>query len=429
MMDFALFILLNAVLLIRPEEIVPDLAGLRLYLLVMAACLVASAPRLIAILNPAELSARPITVCVLGVWAAGCLAELARGQFGLAADFAGEFGKVILYYLVLISVIDSYERTRAFLACLVGLVVIIATLGLLQHRGLIDIEAMRPLTRVVDSTVEQPDVVLQLRGTGIYNDPNDLCLILVTASLAALYLATTSSGLSRLPWLAPVGLFTYGVALTQSRGGVLGLGVAGLVWATSRYGWKKGLAAMLVAFPLFLALSGGRQADMDLGSDDTAYQRAEFWSEGLSELKRNPVTGIGVHQYEEDLGHVAHNSFVHAYVEMGLIGGGFFLGAFALAALALYRVKPTWNPVLMRLQPFILAMVIGYAGGAFSLSRNYIAPTYMILGIAEAVLMLGRPALPIWFRFDGNMVFRLAGLSIAGIIVLKIFTTIMLKLG
>jgi hypothetical protein len=53
----------------------------------------------------------------------------------------------------------------------------------------------------------------------------------------------------------------------------------------------------------------------------------------------------------------------------------------------------------------------------------------MILGIAEAVLMLGRPALPIWFRFDGNMVFRLAGLSIAGIIVLKIFTTIMLKLG
>ena len=67
-MDFALFILLNAVLLIRPEEIMPDLAGLRIYLMVMAACLLANAPRLIAILNPAELASRPITLCVVGFW-------------------------------------------------------------------------------------------------------------------------------------------------------------------------------------------------------------------------------------------------------------------------------------------------------------------------------------------------------------------------
>ena len=429
MMDFALFILLNAVLLIRPEEIVPDLAGLRLYLLVMAACLVATAPRLIAVLNPAELSARPISMCVLGVWVAGILSELARGQFGLAADFAGEFGKVVLYYLLLISVLDSYGRTRAFLACIAGLVMIIATLGLLQHRGWIDIEAMRPLERVVDANASHYEIVSQLRGTGIYNDPNDLCLILVTASLASLYLATTTVGLARLLRLVPVGLFAYGVALTQSRGGVLGLGVAGLVWAAGYFGWKKGVAATIVLFPLFLALSGGRQADLDLGRDDTAYQRAQFWSDGWEELKRNPLTGIGVHQYEEMLGHVAHNSFIHAYVEMGLVGGGLFLGAFALSAIALYRVQPSWDPALTRLRPFVLAMVVGYGAGAFSLSRNYIAPTYMILGLAEVFLMLARPALPIWFRFDGKMVIRLAGVSIAGILALKLLTSFMLRLG
>ncbi len=429
-MDFALFILLNAVLLIRPEEIMPDLAGLRLYLMVMAMCLLASAPRLIAILNPAELTARPITMCVLGFWVAGILAEVMRGQLGLAADFAGEFGKVILYYLVLISVLDSAARIRAFLVALVVLVTVIATLGLLQHRGVIDIEAMRPLQRVVDGDAEDPNYVMQLRGTGIYNDPNDLCLILVTGSLSALYLATSASGIAaRLFWLAPIGLFAYGVILTQSRGGVLGLGVAGMVWGSSYFGWKKGLAATIVLFPAFLAISGGRQADIDLGSDDTAHQRAEFWSEGMELLKRNPLTGIGVHQFVEEIAHVAHNSFVHAYVETGLLGGGLFLGAFALSAVGLYRVRPVWSPALLRLRPFILAMVIGYAGGAFSLSRNYIAPTFMVIGLAEAFLILARPALPMWFRFDGPMVTRLAGLSVAGIIGLKVFTSIILRIG
>jgi hypothetical protein len=430
MMDFALFILLNAVLLIRPEEIQPDLAGLRLYLLVMAACLVANAPRILSLLNPAELASRPITACVLGFWCAGMLTEAARGQLGLAADFAGEFGKVILYYLVLISVLDSPARIRAFLACLVGLVLIIATLGLLQHRGIIDIEAMRPLERVVDADAEDPDFVLQLRGTGIYNDPNDLCLILVTGSLAALCRSATATGfLARILWLLPIGLFGYCVMLTQSRGGVLGLGVAGLVWASSRFGWKKGLLATIILFPAFLALSGGRQSNISLGSDDTAHERAMYWSEGMVAMKRNPFTGIGVNEYVEEVGHVAHNSFVHAFVETGLLGGGLFLGAFALSAVGLYLVRPTWSPALVRLRPFILAMVVGYAGGIFSLSRNYIAPTYMVLGLAEAFLMLARPAMPIWFRLDGRLVFWLAGLAIVGFIGLKIVTMILLRMG
>ena len=41
-MSFALFLVLNGVLLIRPEELFPEIAGLRLYLIVIVACTRAS---------------------------------------------------------------------------------------------------------------------------------------------------------------------------------------------------------------------------------------------------------------------------------------------------------------------------------------------------------------------------------------------------
>ena len=44
-MKFALFLLLNAVLLLRPEELFPEIAGLRLYLLVIVPCTLLSLPR------------------------------------------------------------------------------------------------------------------------------------------------------------------------------------------------------------------------------------------------------------------------------------------------------------------------------------------------------------------------------------------------
>src|SRR4051794_35891200 len=101
-MGFWLFLLLNTVLLIRPEELLPDIAGLRLYLMVISLCVLTAAPQLIDALQPHRLGERPITVCVLGVWCAGILSQVVRGQVGEALDFAGEFGKVVLYYLLLV---------------------------------------------------------------------------------------------------------------------------------------------------------------------------------------------------------------------------------------------------------------------------------------------------------------------------------------
>src|SRR5205085_1542342 len=80
-----------------------------------------------------------------------------------------------------------------------------------------------------------------------------------------------------------------------------------------------------------------------------------------------PLFGIGYREYSEQVGQVAHNSFVHCYTELGFFGGTAFLGAFFCTLLALFRLGgqrvPTADPALARLRPYVLTLVLGYTAG------------------------------------------------------------------
>src|SRR5437660_1224594 len=60
---------------------------------------------------------------------------------------------------------------------------------------------------VWDSESGQDVIVRRLRGTGIFQDPNDLCLALCLAMPICLYWFTDRRlGMARVLWLAPLGL-------------------------------------------------------------------------------------------------------------------------------------------------------------------------------------------------------------------------------
>src|SRR5438105_4140200 len=103
-MAFVLFLLVNFVLLVRPTEIVPAMAGWKLYEATILACLVVSVPHLLAYLTGKSLDAQPITLCVLGLFAAAILSNLTQFKFGAMLEGAVEFGKLLVYYLLLASV-------------------------------------------------------------------------------------------------------------------------------------------------------------------------------------------------------------------------------------------------------------------------------------------------------------------------------------
>jgi len=245
-------------------------------------------------------------------------------------------------------------------------------------------------------------------------------------------LAATSRGLIRVLWLSPIVLFGYATMLTHSRGGLLGLAAGLATLAVVRLGIRRGLPFALAAVVALLAVFAGRQTDFSLDSSDTAQDRLRLWAEGIGLMWRNPVTGIGAGEYVEEVGHVAHNSFVQAFVETGLFGGTLYVGAFFLAVVGLYRLPREgefWNydHEFTALRPFILAIVMGYAAGTFSLSRNYVIPTYLVLGLAAAYIRIALSDPPAAFRMTRMQMARLIVVGVAAFVFLKVFTQLLVR--
>jgi hypothetical protein len=425
-MGFLLFILMNATLFIRPGEIVPGLEEWPIYQWVILSCLVVAYPRVLDQFTRDALVSRPMTVCVVGLWVAVVLSLLVRMATFQARETGFEFGKVILYYLLLVAVVDTPERLRKLLLWLAGFIVILALIAVLQYHGVIQIASLTTLEQKhFDSETGELVVIPRLRSIGIFNDPNDVCLVLGLGIQIGLYFAGDKQrGPIRFAWLAPVALFGYTLIRTQSRGGLLGVMLGLFVLGCARYGWKKAIAAAVIAVPLLLAFAGGRQMDFNLDGEDTGQQRVQLWAEGFARFMQSPLFGIGASQYVEEVGLVAHNSFVHAYTELGLFGGSLFVGAFYCGLAGLPRAETTTatNPLdseLMRLRPHVMAMVVGYVVGLWSLSRNYVAPTYLTLGLAAVYCRLSAeqsaaPAL----RLNGRLLKQLGAVSLASVAVI-----------
>ena len=110
---------------------------------------------------------------------------------------------------------------------------------------------------------------------------------------------------------------------------------------------------------------------------------------------------------------MAHNSFVHAFTELGFFGGALFLGAFTAALVMLYRLRndchsecECWREStreLKRMLPYVTAMLVGFAVSMFSLSRNYFVPTYLVLGLATAYVQIATGQTePLPLQFDSG---------------------------
>lgn len=431
-MKFGLFVALTAILLIRPEELFPAITGLRLYLIVIVLCTLAALPDLLQTLSIESLRQRPVSVCVLLYFASTIVSLCVLGRVSEALlDFGPEFAKVILYYFLLVSIVDSAERFRAFATVLVLMIIVLTAIALGQLNGITEFPNIDPaMQKEYDPVTGEEFWIPRLVSSGIFNDPNDLCLILGLGIVSCLYLTTTGSSPwpVRALWLAPVPLFALGVMETHSRGGLMGVlaGLAGFVY--SRFGGPKALPFAVAGVFGALVLVGGRQGNIAGGG--TAHERLMMWAEGLSDLFHRPLyipTGLGVGWFADANGLVAHNSFVQAYVEQGIFGGGAFLGAFVLAAWATDRLGRSIRGEAWAIQtrPYVFAVLAGYAMGCYSLTRNMVVPTYLVLGIVAALVESPAVVLPGVLHITKRWFSRAILMSIGGLVFLKFATQLL----
>jgi O-antigen ligase len=435
-LGFFLFILVNAVLYMRPTEIFRGVFHPQTYQWLIIACFLLSVPCVLKQLTAARLVAQPITVCVLGLLLAVLLSHATQFAFNTAITSGWEFAKIVLYYLLFVGLVTTPARMRRLLFWLVLFVAAQVIVALLQYYGYINNPEFSTLSEEQGVDFFRGAVFLRrLCGSGIFHNPNEFCYPIVLGMMIALYYVCgrSSNLLARLLCLAAVGLFAYALTLTFSRGGLLGLLVALGSFLLARYGWRKALPFGILVLPALLFLSGGRQADFSLDSG-TGQERIRLWSDGLVLFMRAPFFGIGTGNYAEAAGHVAHNTFIQCYTELGFFGGVLFVGAFYLAIYALYLLhrhrSQILDPEMRRLLPYVVGIVAGHMGCMLSMSLHDMIPTYAILGIVTAYLRIAvtRPSVPLP-RFSSTLVLRLAALGAILLVTFHIYVRFAIVVG
>jgi hypothetical protein len=433
-MAFALFVVVTGLLLVRPAEVVPALLGLPLYEMAIIACTLAALPQVVRQLELRALKNQPVTAFVVALLPAMVLSHLVHAFLWGARTSAADFAKVALYYLLLVATVNNAARLRQFLSWLVLFMGLLAGIALVQYHELAEIPGLTTLQQNEwDQESGEVVVITRLRGTGIFNDPNDLCVILDVGILLCLHKLMERKGRAgRVLWLVPLLLFAYAVVLTKSRGGFMALlaGLSVLFWA--RYGWWKAIVLAGVTLPLLLLAAGGRQTSLSTG-ESTSQERIQLWSEALQAFRESPLFGIGTGMFQERAGLVVHNSFVHCFAELGLLGGTLFLGAFLCSAWQVHRVGASGqlpSGCLRRLAPFILAVVVACAVGLFSLTRAYVASTWIIVGLAVAYVTVAKKATALPpLRLNLRLAGRLALVSGAFLVGVYLFVRTFAQFG
>jgi hypothetical protein len=363
-----------------------------------------------------------------------------NGSLEKAVDQSFDFAKVVIYYLILVAVVHSPARLRSFLGWVAVLTAIMAVMSLLHYYEVIRLTDLKDLKeKEYSSDTGLTEQLVRLRGPGrLFGDPNDACAVFVVGVLICCsFLADRSQGVRRLAWLLPLGLCSYAEVLTYSRGGFLGMLVGLGVLFQTRYGWRRSLWLGALLLPVLWFVFTGRTTDLSSASQGTGQERIQLWSSGLLMLKSSPLFGVGKEQFPleaGDTGMAAHNSFVHCFAELGLLGGMCFLGMFYLAFLSLYRIGKAKDgivaPELKRLQPFLMAVLAAYAVCLMTLSRNYVVTTYTVIGVVAAyihvVQAVPTAVLPLP-QLDGRLVPRLAGASIAFLACMWVFVRLFIR--
>ncbi len=197
------------------------------------------------------------------------------------------------------------------------------------------------------------------------------------------------------------------LALTQSRGGILGTAVGLLavaIWRERKFAWTLVIGAIVLA-GLIAAGYGDALLNFVLRMDaqsGTLASRLEVWQRGLMMVQDFPFTGIGIGTYNQ-IAHLmypffiaapdelvphAHNQFLQVAVDLGIPGLIAYLAllvGFAFTCLRIYRSTD---------DAFIRALVVGLGCGILA---------HHVFGLTDAFILGTKPGIVMWIFFGFAM--------------------------
>jgi O-antigen ligase len=243
-------------------------------------------------------------------------------------------------------------------------------------------------------------------GMGMY-DSNDMAALLAMCFPLAAGLVASRRSYERIAWCVGALVLAVVVINSGSRGGMLGLGAGALVLALGLRGrFRVGALATLAVTTLLLwNFSPTFNARMStLANLDDDYNttmetgRKQVWKRGRGYIRENPIVGVGAGNFPIAEGEffkayymgtrgakwsAAHNAYVQAYAELGLLGGSLFvslLGFGVIRGLRL-RLTPSVRGAPRVHRPEFLASLCAFMVSAIFLSHAYFLPLVALLGL------------------------------------------------
>ena len=169
---------------------------------------------------------------------------------------------------------------------------------------------------------------------GFFNDPNDIGMFLVMNLPFVIYFYKIGNPFIKILMLIALTSLLYGIYLTGSRGTALGAGALIGVYLVVMNAGPKLFIAIAVLAPIAATVVASLQSNIDASADG----RLEAWYAGVLMLLHNPILGIGMGQFLEEHGLVAHNSYIHVAGELGVPGYSLWGGALIFTVLTGYLI-------------------------------------------------------------------------------------------
>ncbi len=257
------------------------------------------------------------------------------------------------------------------------------------------------------------------------NDPNYLAVLLIpTIALAVGLVACVRGSLGRLAVLAAIPVLVYGLAATQSRGGLLGGIIAMLVGVAlarrRRLALAGGLVALVTVAILALTTTPGA-LERVTSTNGGGNGRADLWSIAWRMGADHSVVGVGLgnfvvrsQDYVRDVGRiefaefvvdkdpkVAHNLYLQLWAETGMVGVALLiivlLACLRALLVAAWRFERRGDAGLAVLSRALCAGLAGALAAEAFLTNGTDQRLWLLLAFGPALLALanrpgaGRP--------------------------------------
>lgn len=398
-MSFFLFSLYLALNFARPVELfAPELGEFRPMLWLWLIAFVAGCAEALQV---RRIAASSLHLLMLG----GLMLAIAASQVmqgwvgGAVAALAGFSTSSMLFVLAALNLTSS-QRVAAAAKVLALSVLSMAVVGIFSYHTGWNVEKLVLAQNTYDETLD-PDIapeqgvapasdtsgryLWRLHALGFLQDPNDFAQAMIVSLPLLLSAYQPRRPMRNLMTIAlPAAIFLYAIALTHSRGALVGLGAMLFFGARRILGTTRTLlvAAALILGALATSFGGGRAFS---AQEESAGDRIDAWYAGFMMFKSSPVFGIGYNNFTDHHVLTAHNSFVLCLAELGLFGYAFWMGMIVLAFIGLQRARAAAaDNSNIALHELLATSLVGFLACAWFLSRTYQPTLYLLLAMCVA---------------------------------------------